>query len=830
MQLLTFLVGTSRRTPAQRGAAWTFLLIAGMLGAGMGPVQAQSTPADTARAPVVRDVAYRGNTQFSDSELSRHTRTQHNRRFLGIPGFTWWRWVYRLGDNLGGRIGRSLQANGEPPAHLDRSVLANDVGRLELFYRQQGFRDGRVDARVEPTEVSNRVRVVFEIEPGPPTFIRSVQYTGVEHLTEAEQRRMARASVLAPDALDPALPVRFTLENRRYAKPLLLQERQRLLTFLRNEGFARVSRDSIRALIREPEPNQLDVTFRIQTGPRYRFGEVHFAVTGPEPGATSVRDTLNASAETANGMTPLITAQIEDERRLSPALLRRALQFAPGTVYDRSKVLATKRRLEGTGVFAFTNITPHGEQVVPDSLPFLAHRIAARTRPRNRITAETFLLQRSEVVPGAENELGTGVGVTYENANLLGGGETFRVGTSGSIAANFDLSFLTSAQAEVTTSLTSPYLIQPFSWLDDALSLYDARTRLSLSLLTARRDALSLIIRGRGNARLQLEMQHTPTLTSLVDVFDVSLSNPDTLAGFGENFLDRVIGRGDSLIITDPVQRAQILEDYTQPQINSTVRYTLRASTTNPLRRAQGYSYEGSAEIGNTLPYLLDRFVFSPDTLENSLPGLPFLASDGDSDLIYRPYVRFVTDLRRYQPLSDGTVLALKFIGGLAHPTGRPDVVPFDRRFYSGGASSVRGWSLRELGPGRAALDTAATGAGATTNILGGDIKLEASAELRTPLLRNVFATDWLGALFVDAGNVWFGPRNPGNEDGRFVATEFLSEVGVGAGFGLRLSWEYLIARLDLAYRLYDPLLQNQGLFEDGSAGPQLHFGIGHTF
>ena len=795
---------------------------------GQSPRDASARP-DTAQAPVVRDVTYAGNTQFSDTELNRHTRTQHNRRFLGIPGFTWWRWIYRLGDTLGGRVGRSLKSNGEAPAYLNRTILNSDAERLELFYEQQGFREARVDARIEPTDAPNRVRITFDIEPGPPTFIRTVEYEGVGHLTDEQQRRMTRASVLNPDALDPDLPARFTLERRRYAKSTLLQERQRLLTFLRNEGFAQASRDSIRALIREPEPNRLDVTFRIQTGPRYRFGDVHFSVTGLEPSARPVQDTLGVP-EAVPGTRPLITARIEDERRLSSALLQRALQFEPGTTYDRSQVLATKRRLEGTGVFAFTNIAQEGVRVVPDSLPFLAHRIEARTRPRNRIRAEAFLLQRSEVVPGAENELGTGVGVTYENANLLGGGETFRIGTSGSIAANFDLSFLTSAQAEFTTSLTSPYLIRPFNWLDDALHLFDARTRLSLSLLTARRDALSLIIRGRGNARLRLEMQHTPTLTSLVDLFDVSLSNPDTLAGFGRNFLDRVIGRGDSLIITDPVQRAQILEDYTQPQINSTVRYTLRSSTTNPLRRAQGYSYEASAEVGNTLPYLLDRFAFSPDTLQNSLPGLPFLASDGDSDLIYRPYVRFVADLRQYRPLSDGTVLALKFIGGVAHPTGRPDVVPFDRRFYSGGASSVRGWSLRELGPGRAALDTAATGGSGTTNILGGDVKLEASAELRTTLLRNVLATNWLGAVFVDAGNVWFGPRNPGSDAGRFSAPDFLTEVGVGSGVGIRLSWDYLVARLDLAYRLYDPLPQNQGLFEDGSAGPQLHFGIGHTF
>lgn len=799
------------------------------------PVMAQAPSGDPSATSgsrsIVRQIEFKGNTTFSDRRLRQRVRTSHNRRFLNIPGFTWWRWIYRLGDTIGGRVGDALKSSGEPPAYLDSTALANDVERLELFYRQQGFRQAQV--QVQAADRANRVEVVFRIDPGPPTYVRTVRYEGVSHLTDEQQRRLVQESVLEPQEVDPDRPLTFKPEAQRYVESELLEERQRVLTFLRNEGYARVTRDSIRALIYEPVPDSFDVTFRIQTGARYRFGDVHFAVTGPEPEARPRADTLAVEAVSHGRDTPRVTADIREERQLSPALLRRALQFQPGAVYDRSKMLATKRRLEGTGVFTFTNIVPLATDTSTadrDTALYVPHRIEAQTQRRHRIRAETFLVQRSEVVPGAENELGTGVGVTYQNANLLGGGETFRIGTSGSIAANFDLSFLTSAQAEITTSLTSPYLIRPFNRLDEALNLYGARTRLSLSLLTARRDALSLIIRGRGTARLQLEMQHTPTLTSVVDVFDVSLSNPDTLDGFSRNFLDKVIGRGDSLIITDPVQLAQILEDYTRPQVNSTLRYTLRSATANPLRRERGYSYEGSVEIGNILPSLLDRFVFSPDTVENSLPGLPFLRGDRSSRLVYRPYLRFVADLRRYKPLSRGTVLATKFFGGIAHPIGRPDVVPFDRRFYSGGASSVRGWGLRELGPGSATLDTAATRGAGATNVLGGDIKLEGSVELRTTLLRNVLATDWLGVVFVDAGNVWFGPRNPGDSAGRFTFDGFLSDIGVGAGVGIRLSWDYLIVRLDLAYRMYDPLKQNEGFLEDGTATPQLHFGIGHAF
>src|SRR5690606_25693242 len=167
-----------------------------------------------------------------------------------------------------------------------------------------------------------------------------------------------------------------------------------------------------------------------------------------------------------------------------------------------------------------------------------------------------------------------------------------------------------------------------------------------------------------------------------------------------------------------------------------------RSARVNPLRRERGYSYEASVEVGGNLLYLLDRLIFSPDSVEGSLPGLPFFRGDNrDSEMIYRRYLRFVGDARNYTPLSPRYVLATKLIIGIAHPIAGSEVVPFDRRFYSGGATSVRGWGLRELGPGSAVLASDPDQAvSEVTNIRGGDIKLEASAEIRHTAIRNLLA------------------------------------------------------------------------------------------
>ena len=814
--------------------------------------------ADTT-APIIRSVDIRGQQHFSEASLKRKIRTRPNRRILGIPGLTWWRWVYRLGsaDWMWSRLGNALRAGGESPAYLDSTTVGADAERLQLFYQQRGFRDAAVSYRVQSLE-DDRVRVVFVVRSGEATYLRRLRYAGLSALQEPQQQRLLEGSVFEASSTAIGDTLQITVQNQRYREPKLLEERRRLLSFLQNEGYAAVSPDSVQGVVYRVAPDSFDVTLRVRTGPRYRFGDVRFLVTGTETDSART-DTLEVPVDTTGGYRPGVTSSIQDESHLNPSLLRRSLQFTPGEYYSGTAVQATKRRLEDTGVFTFTNLSPQYADVVQadtTGTAYLPLHIEAQTRQRHRVQAETFALQR-ESVGGTEtgllNEFGVGLSGVYENVNALGGGETFRLRASGSVATGLDSMLVSSNQFEGSASLVLPYLIQPFEPLDQTFDFTNARTRISLTALTALRSDLGLRIRSRVNARLRLEMDHTPTQSSLIDVVDLSVSNPDTLNNFSRKFLDRVFGPGGG-DLRDPVQRQQILEDYTKPQVNTAVRYTFRSATANPLRRQSGHIYEVSGEVGNTVPLLFDRFVFAPDTLDYSLPSF-FGGSRGlTGRLLYRPYLRASVDLRRYVPLGSSTTLGLKLFGGMAHPTARPTVVPLDRRFFSGGASSVRGWRLRELGPGGALLpdDTTASVQGGLANILGGDIKLESSVELRTTLIQRLFAARWVGATFLDVGNVWFGPRNQGfgrtdtlaakaagtlgregtvqGRTGRFDGLDSLLDVGVGSGVGLRLEWEYLIVRLDLAYRLHDPSPRNDDIFADNFGGPLLHFGIGQAF
>ena len=724
-------------------------------------------------------------------------------------------------------MGRVFTSTGEPPAYLDSTVVVNDVEQLRLFYEREGFRSATVDARIMPADGENRVHVEFEVHAGTPTYIRTFRYNGLDALTVDEKNRIRSASLMLPETSQSARPLELHPDNRRYSEPLLLQEGRRVLTLLRDMGYADVERESIHAVVYPIQPDTFDVTMDIALGLRYRFGDVSIRVEGPDTTATARADSMMLSSSTESIRGGTLRATFTDEPTMDFELLRRTLQFRPGDPFNQSRLIATKRRLDATGVFAFTDILePTADSSGAGSLPRLDHELVLRSRVRHQIRFETFMLQRSGALADTDNELGTGAGVTYSNLNLFGGGEAFRVRTTGSVAADIGgLGGFTSAQWEIGATLSYPYLTFPFGRLDRLSTLYDARSQLSVSLLAARRDALRLVLRGRGGAAYRFELRHNESLTSLLDLVDITVSNPDTLAGFKESFLDDVLDAVD-----DQVQRAQIIEDYTRPQFNNALRYTLRSLTADPFRRASGHAYEGAIELGGNMGYLLDRFVFTPSELEGSLPGLGFFAGGRDARMIYRQYVRLSMDLRRYLPIGRRSVVAWKVIAGAAHPVGNADIIPFDRRFYSGGASSVRAWRLRELGPGAATFISSTDSLVAEgTNILGGEIKLEGSVELRATAIPSLFEARWIIALFVDAGNVWLGPRNPGSSDGRFRLNTFAGEMGVGTGFGLRLAWDYLIVRLDAAYKVHDP--RRQGRFmPDNFNDPVLQFGIGHTF
>lgn len=157
-------------------------------------------------------------------------------------------------------------------------------------------------------------------------------------------------------------------------------------------------------------------------------------------------------------------------------------------------------------------------------------------------------------------------------------------------------------------------------------------------------------------------------------------------------------------------------------------------------------------------------------------------------------------------------------------PYGNSNFLPIDLRYFSGGASSLRGWSARTLGPGSMSRSV-----GTSIYHQVGDIKLDLSAELR---LR--FAPSWELALFADAGNIWTARKYSEQVGGNFALDRFYKEIALSSGLGLRWDFDYFLLRLDAGLKLYDPQ-QAEGerwVFGRQSLGKLLgvHIALGYPF
>jgi outer membrane protein assembly factor BamA len=156
--------------------------------------------------------------------------------------------------------------------------------------------------------------------------------------------------------------------------------------------------------------------------------------------------------------------------------------------------------------------------------------------------------------------------------------------------------------------------------------------------------------------------------------------------------------------------------------------------------------------------------------------------------------------------------------------------LPFFKQFYAGGPNSMRAWRLRTLGPGSTvkAIDS--------VPFRFGDFQFETNAEFRFPLAR-IGGYQLSSCLFTDIGNVWFLKSNPDFPDGTLTAKNFLADLAVGLGTGLRFDFNFFLLRLDYAIILKNPTPEpvdiagrNKWFYNFKPLGGIIQLGINYPF
>lgn len=441
---------------------------------------------------------------------------------------------------------------------------------------------------------------------------------------------------------------------------------------------------------------------------------------------------------------------IDPEQKFKPKIFDRALYFKKGDLYNRADHNLTLNRLINLGVFKFVK----NEFVISDSLnhKFDAYYLLT---PRQIQSLRLEALGRTN----SANYAGSEINLNWTHRNLFRGAEQFKASVYGAfdvqIGGPKDAKNLFRAGANAQLSI--PRIVAPFRF--NSSSAFVPRTNISIGYEFQNRTEYYTLNTFSGSfGYLWKENVRKEHDLKIIDITYVTPANVTPLY--------------DSISA-----KSQALQRVVQKQLifGPTYSYTY---TNTMLPKKNTIYYKGTLDLAGNLTGLFSGANVK-DGKQKSIFGVPF-----------SQYAKMEHDFRFYHKLGDKSSFASRFIGGIAYPYGNSDNIPFSKQFFSGGSNSIRAFRARTLGPGSFDPRTIKQGYYFDQS---GDIKLELNAEYRANIYKFLNV-----AFFADAGNIWLVNDDIQRPGAKF-SSDFLSEIAVGAGFGLRLDFSILILRLDLA-------------------------------
>ena len=609
-----------------------------------------------------------------------------------------------------------------------RSRVQSDVQRLLQIYR----RSGRFAATVEPKVIQlpqNRVDLVFEINEGPLTEIRRISFVGNRRFSDRRLRREV--------ATRESRWWRFTSEDT-YDPDRLTFDRELLRRFYLSNGYADFR---VVSAVAELSENRLDffVTFTVEEGEVYEFGEIDVATDLAEP---------------------------------NPAGLRGLIEFEPGDTYDAEAIEDTVQALNfevGRLGYAFVDIRPRvrrdrearsiditfeineGPRVYVERID-----IVGNVRTLDKVIRREFGLAEGDAFNTAKLRL------AQRRIRGLGFFETVEIEDEPAVAE--DRTYITVAVEERSTGELS--IGAGISTLEDFLVDLGIRER---NLL------------GKGQ-----DLKAAITLSSTRQQFDISFTEP--------YFLDRKLAAGFDLFhVSRDFQTESSFDEKNlgitlragfpiTDNLSQQVRYTLRQDTIeNVSSSASRFIREQEGErstsaVGYTLKYDVRDDALLPTSgylvqFSQDLAGLLGETQYFKSDLTYRYYYPFTQEWIGTAFLREG------YVAGIGQDVGIQD------RYFLGG-SSFRGFRQAGVGP----RDRS------TSDALGGNLFYVGGLEMAFPLgLPNEYGI--LGRVFTEVGSVAL-------LDASGTGFVDIGTPRVSAGFGFSWGSPFGPLRIDFGFAL----------------------------
>ena len=725
------------------------------------------------------------------SQLANYLRQNANHRVLG--GLKLQLALYNIaGRDSANWFNRWIKRVGTPPVIYDSALTVASADQLHMALSNRGFMNNVVTYQVEADSAKRKARINYDITLGEPYFIRSIDY----NIPDEDLRDI----ILADTA-------RFTVHEGDLLNYNRLDEwRQNITENLRNHGYYAFNKEYITFMADTAAGSKaVDLTlnsrdpYRNDHMPYYTEHEPFYVrdvvyVTDYDPvemhdafwGADTV--TLHSGIKIIEG----------PDRYLRHDVLDECNHIEPGQLYNAEAITRTYRALGRLNILKQINIDvrPLGE--VDGVLMVDAYVLLS---PDKSQTVSVSLEGTN-----SEGDLGFGVGLDYEHRNIFKGAEVLSAKAKvsyESISGNLS-GLINNNYSEYSTELglTFPKFMFPFLKRSFKRKI-QASTAFTVNFDYQARPEYTRIIAG-GSWRYQWtersrRMAHTLTL---VDVSVISVPK------YNEEFFKR---------ITNPL---------------------LFYSYQDHLIMRMGYNFyrTNKAEMNVLQMGRFQRNVFTiranAETAGNLLYGLSHLTgqkADADGSykamgIRYSQYFKADADYSFTHYFDHRQSVAFHVGAGVAVPYGNSDVLPFEKRFYSGGANSVRGWGVRTLGPG--SYDS--------NNNLSkfiyqcGDIRFDVNLEYRAKL----FWVVELG-LFMDAGNIWTIKNYEDQPGGVFKFNKFYEQIAAAYGAGIRLDFKYFLVRVDMGMKAHNPASGQEHwplLHPRFKRDSEFHFSVGYPF
>ena len=483
----------------------------------------------------------------------------------------------------------------------------------------------------------------------------------------------------------------------------------------------------------------------------------------------------------------------QDSVFIKPKHLDRFITLKEGAYYDPQTSKNTARRLSSIGAYKYVNIQyKEIDSSLTDSLGALEANIFLSPLTERAIRAEL------QAVTKSNNFTGPNLALTYSNRNLFQGGEVLNISTNIGYETQFasgEDAGLSSVEFGLKGEVIYPRVLFPVK-IDDAFFTYAIpKTKTTLAFDALSRSKLYTILSGSAlfgyawNANRFVSYEFNP----------ISI-NYSWLAKTSPEFDDILNGN---------------------PSLQRSFDQQLIAGMTF------SFTYNGLIDTNNPNPFYLNSTL---DVAGNSMSLLGKDAEPGEPKefigLQYAQYAKADVDFRFHHNFGEhkSQTIATRLFAGYGLAYGNSEVIPYVKQYFSGGPYSVRAFRIRSLGPGTYSEEDDINSDGTFFDQTG-NIRLEANVEYRFPLF-----SFFKGAIFADAGNVWNSKANPAfNGEDKFTSN-FLNELGMGTGVGLRIDVQGFVIRFDLAAPFHDPSLPEGERFDFKFDDPVLNFAIGYSF